>query len=184
MSLEVVIGPMFSGKSSFIDSAVRRRRSIGANVLVVKPGADIRYSAASEVVTHDGVRVACYTTNAGLMDIPHDITRTVQTIIIDEAQFFDDLVLFATCEVENFNRDVIVVGLDGDFNRKPFGQVLDCIPLADRVTRLTALCSCCRDGTPALFSHRKIDQGGQVLVGGAEAYEPLCRRCFTGKCKL
>jgi len=184
MSLEVVMGPMFSGKSSFIDSAVRRRRSIGASVLVVKPGSDIRYSSGSEVVTHDGIRVACYTTNTGLMEIPHDITRHVDTIIIDEAQFFDDLVLFAKCEVENFGRHVIVVGLDGDFNRKPFGQVLDCIPLADRVTRLTALCSCCRDGTPALFSHRKVDQGGQVLVGGAEAYEPLCRRCFTGKCKL
>jgi len=182
MSLEVVIGPMFSGKSSFIDSAVKRRRSIGANVLVIKPGSDIRYSTDSEVVTHDGVRVSCYTTNQGLMYIPNDITRGVHTIIIDEAQFFDDLVLFVTCEMENFGKDVIVVGLDGDFNRKPFGQVLNCIPLADRVTRLTALCACCRDGTPGLFSFRKVDQGGQVLVGGAEAYAPLCRACFIGKC--
>jgi len=182
MSLEVVIGPMFSGKSSFIDSAVKRRRSIGANVLVIKPGSDIRYSTDSEVVTHDGVRVRCYTTNKGLMEIPHEITRSVQTVIIDEAQFFDDLVLFVTCEVENFGRDVIVVGLDGDSNRKPFGQVLNCIPLADRVTRLTALCACCRNGTPGLFSFRRVDQGGQVLVGGAEAYTPLCRHCFIGRC--
>ena len=178
MSLEVVIGPMFSGKSSFIDSAVKRRRSIGDRVLVVKPGSDIRYSDGSEVVTHDGVRVACYTTNGALMEIPNDLTRDIDTIVIDEAQFFDDLVVFVTCEVETFGRHLIVVGLDGDFHRKPFGKVLDCIPLADRVTRLTALCTCCRDGTPGLFSYRKVPDEGQVLIGGADAYTPLCRMCF------
>ena len=178
MSLEVVMGPMFSGKSSFIASMVRRHRSVGARVLVIKPGSDNRYSLDPEIVTHDNVRVPCYTTNTDLMKVPNEITKEVNLIVIDEAQFFDDLVLFVRCEVENFNRHVVVVGLDGDFYRNPFGKVLDCIPLADKVTRLTALCARCRDGTAGLFSHRKIQQGGQVLIGGADVYEPLCRACF------
>jgi len=178
MSLEVVMGPMFSGKSSFIASMVRRHRSVGARVLVIKPGRDNRYSLDPEIVTHDNVRVPCYTTNTDLMKVPNEITKEVNLIVIDEAQFFDDLVLFVRCEVENFHRHVVVVGLDGDFYRNPFGKVLDCIPLADKVTRLTALCARCRDGTAGLFSHRKVAQGGQVLIGGAESYEPLCRPCF------
>ena len=178
MSLEVVMGPMFSGKSSFIASTVKRHTSVGARVLVIKPGNDNRYSTASDVITHDGVRVPCYTTNTDLMKVPNQITADADLIVIDEAQFFDDLVLFVKCEVENFGRHVVVVGLDGDFDRKPFGQILDCIPLADKVTRLTAFCAYCRDGTPGLFSRRKIDQTGQVLVGGADLYEPLCRECF------
>jgi thymidine kinase len=178
MSLEVVIGPMFSGKSSFIASTVKRHRSVGARVLVIKPGNDTRYSLDSDVITHDGVRVPCYTTNTDLMKVPNEITKDVNLIVIDEAQFFDDLVLFARCEVENFHRNVVVVGLDGDFDRKPFGKILDCIPLADKVTRLTAFCAYCCDGTPGLFSHRKVAETGQVLVGGADLYEPLCRECF------
>jgi thymidine kinase len=178
MSLEVVIGPMFSGKSSFIASTVKRHRSVGARVLVIKPGNDTRYSLESDVITHDGVRVPCYTTNTDLMKVPSEITQNVDLIVIDEAQFFDDLVLFAKCEVENFHRNVVVVGLDGDFDRKPFGHILDCIPLADKVTRLTAFCAHCRDGTPGLFSHRKVAQGGQVMIGGADLYETLCRLCF------
>jgi thymidine kinase len=113
------------------------------------------------------------------MKVPNEITKEVNLIVIDEAQFFDDLVVFVRCEVENFNKHVVVVGLDGDFYRNPFGKVLDCIPLADKVTRLTALCARCRDGTPGLFSHRKVQQGGQVLIGGADIYETLCRPCFT-----
>ena len=180
MSLEVVMGPMFSGKSSHIYSIVKRFRSIDVNVLVIKPSSDDRYSILPEVVTHDGVRFECVLTNRNLMELDSDFTRSPRVIIIEEAQFFDDLVLFVKCMVENFRKDVVVVGLDGDSQRKSFGQVLDCIPLADRVTKLTAMCMSCRDGTPALFSHRKIEQGGQVLIGGSESYEPLCRWCYLG----
>ena len=85
MSLEVVMGPMFSGKSSFIASMVRRHRSVGARVLVIKPGRDNRYSLDPEIVTHDNVRVPCYTTNTDLMKVPNDITKDVNLIVIDEA---------------------------------------------------------------------------------------------------
>lgn len=177
MSLEVVVGPMFSGKTSYVYSIVKRYRSVGVSVVVIKPTSDNRYSVLPEVVTHDGVRFECVLTNKNLMELDHEFTRA-KVIIVEEAQFFDDLELFVRCMVENFGRNVIIVGLDGDYNRKPFGQILQCIPLADKVTKLTALCSNCSDGTPALFSHRKVEEGGQVLVGGADKYEPLCRGCY------
>lgn len=177
MSLEVVVGPMFSGKTSYVYSIVKRYRSVGVSVVVIKPTSDNRYSILPEIVTHDGVRFECILTNKNLMELDHEFTKA-RVIIIEEAQFFDDLELFVRCMVENFHKDMIIVGLDGDYNRKPFGQILQCIPLADKVTKLSALCSRCCDGTPALFSHRKVDEGGQVLVGGADKYEPLCRACY------
>lgn len=178
MSLEVICGPMFSGKSSYIYSVVKRYASVGLETLVIKPSSDIRYSDKPEVVTHDGVKFACLTTTGHLMDISSDVTKKPKVIIVEEAQFFDDLVLFVRCMVDNFKKDVVVVGLDGDSNRKPFGQLLDCIPLADKVTKLTAFCTGCCDGTPAIFTYRKIKQGGQVLIGGHDSYEPYCRTCY------
>ena len=74
MSLEVVCGPMFSGKSSYIYSIVKRYASIGVNVLVVKPSIDTRYSAVPEVVTHDGVRFECVTVASQLMTLPFSVT--------------------------------------------------------------------------------------------------------------
>ena len=178
MFLEVVCGPMFSGKSSYIYTIVNRYASIGIQTLVIKPASDTRYSDKPEVVTHDGVKFSCYSTLGHLMNIPHDVTTAPKVIIIEEAQFFDDLLVFVRSMVESFGKNVVVVGLDGDSNRKPFGQVLDCIPIADKVTRLTAMCAGCADGTPALFSFRKVDKGGQVLVGGSESYSPYCRLCY------
>jgi thymidine kinase len=179
MSLEVVCGPMFSGKSSYIYSIVKRYASIGVNVLVVKPSIDTRYSAVPEVVTHDGVRFECVTVASQLMTLPFSVTDGPNVIVIEEAQFFRDLVVFVKSMVDRQGKTVVVVGLDGDSNRNPFGQILACIPLADKVTKLTALCSECMDGTPALFTYRTVSRGGQVLVGGADMYRPLCRSCYN-----
>ena len=178
MSLEVVLGPMFSGKTSYVYSIVKRYRSVNVSVVVIKPTCDNRYSVLPEIVTHDGVRFECVLTNKNLMSLDHEFTKP-KVIIIEEAQFFDDLELFVRCMVDNFHKHVIVVGLDGDYNRKPFGQILQCIPNADKVTKLNALCVHCADGTPAIFSHRIVDEGGQVLVGGSDKYEPLCRACYN-----
>jgi thymidine kinase len=178
MSLEVVCGPMFSGKSSYIYSIVKRFSAIGIKPLVIKPSLDNRYSDKPEMVTHDGVKIDCMITSRNLMNIPFNVTNKHSLIIIEEAQFFNDLVLFVKCMVEREGKDMVVVGLDGDFNREPFGQILHCIPLADKVTKLTAMCVECADGTPALFSYRKVTGGNQILIGGSDEYEPYCRSCY------
>ena len=188
MSLELIIGPMFAGKSSALQSIVRRRMAIGWNVLVIKHGIDVRYLSQDEennvIVNHDLVRCpACPCTK--LMDsLMWPSFKDARLIVIEEGQFFDDLVAFVTLAVETHGKHVVVVGLDGDAHRKPFGQILDLIPLADEVQRIYALCKLCGDGTPARFTsaistsvaNATID--GQPQVGAADSYQPLCRKHF------
>lgn len=180
MSLEVVLGPMFSGKSSYIHSVIRRRVAVGIPVLVLKPAIDDRYNGTHEVVTHDNIRIPCVSLSH-LNDIPRESVERAEFIVIEEAQFFADVDSVVFNLVEEDKKDVLVVGLDGDSDRRPFGRILQCIPYADKVTKLTALCTRCRNGTPAPFTHRKVADSNQVHVGGASDYEPLCRKCFTHK---
>ena len=101
-------------------------------------------------------------------------------VIVDEAQFFPDLKQFVEYASDHLGKDVLVVGLDGDAERRPFGQILDCIPLADTVTKLKAFCKMCGDGTEAIFSlcRRHQEKTEHVLVGGAETYEAVCRKHY------
>jgi thymidine kinase len=103
---------------------------------------------------------------------------SAKAIIIEEAQFFNDLKVFVLTAVEQFKKDVVVVGLDGDSNRKPFGQILELIPYCDSVQKLTAVCTKCENGVRAIFTSRKVHADSQVLVGAADLYEPLCRRHY------
>jgi thymidine kinase len=177
MSLDIILGPMFAGKSSRILSIVSRHTSVGQRVLVLKHADDSRYGIEDDVITHDQRRVSCQRIQT-LNDVRDEDILRFAVIILDEAQFFPGLVAFVQRVVERYNKCLFLVGLDGDFNRRPFGELLECIPLADRVERITALCRRCGDGTPGLFTHRRHgphDQ--QVIVGGAHLYEPLCRAC-------
>lgn len=177
MSLHVIVGPMFSGKSSRILDIVSRYAAIHTRVLVIKHEQDTRYSL-NEVVTHDGRKADCVRLR-DLDDLPPQLMTDHHVIIVEEAQFFHHLVPFCEHAVDTLGKRVYLVGLDGDSNRRKFGEILDCIPLADTVERLTAFCRRCANGTPGLFSYRcsgPYDQ--QVIVGGADIYETLCRECY------
>lgn len=173
MSLDIVIGPMFSGKSSYITSVVSRYAVLGVPVLVITHESDNRYGQ-NAVITHDGRSAPCiHATDLDKVDI-----MPYKVVIVDEAQFFSHLVPFVEWAVDTHRKHVFLVGLDGDSNRRKFGEILDCIPLADRVLRLTAFCRRCGDGTPGLFSYRSGYHDQQVLVGGSNRYETLCRNCY------
>ena len=149
MSLDILIGPMFAGKSSRILSIASRYSALGTPVLVVKHSDDTRYGNMNAIVTHDGKTVPCKCVR-DLDDIPLEDLLRYQVIIVD-----------------------------GDSNRRKFGEILDCIPLADRVERITAFCQKCANGTPGLFSHRKFGiNEKQVLVGAQNMYVALCRECY------
>lgn len=180
MSLEIILGPMFSGKSSRILSIVSRYSALRVPILVIKHAADNRYSVANEVVTHDGRRVPCVSVR-NFSEIDGAFLHQFRVIIIEEAQFFEGLVHFVEDLVDGLKRDVFVVGLDGDSNRRSFGEILQCIPLADKVEKLTALCHRCADGTPGIFTYRNGHQNQQMIVGGANLYEALCRECYHEK---
>ena len=179
MSLELIIGPMFAGKSSTILQRVKRAEVIGIKTFIVTSVIDTRYNTNTNLVkTHDRQIVDA----VGLEDIK-EITRfaafcSAKLIIIEEAQFFSGLYEMVKNLVEVYKRDVIVVGLDGDSERKPFGEILELIPLADTITKLTALCKRCGDGTPALFTYSKSTKDTQVCVGDADIYEALCRKHY------
>ena len=101
-----------------------------------------------------------------------------KVVIIEEAQFYPDLVEFVLEAVEVYEKHIIVAGLDGDASRKPFGKLLDLIPYADSIVKLKALCKICNDGTEALFTSKKIHDNATVDIGGSDKYEALCRRHF------
>ena len=101
-------------------------------------------------------------------------------IFINEGQFFDDLYEFVDYAVNEKKKRVYVCGLDGDSDRRPFGQMLDIIPLSDTVVKLHSFCKICNNGTPGIFSKR-IDKRSkdQILVGATQEYIPVCRKHFN-----
>lgn len=176
MSLEIVLGPMFSGKSSRILSIVSRYSALNLPILVIKHSADDRYSS-DEVSTHDRRTAPCMKVSSfsGLM---RKFLERYQVIIVEEAQFFSGLVNFVKTTVDKMRKNVVLVGLDGDSNREPFGELLQCIPLADKVEKLTALCSRCANGKEAIFSRRLKPSTEQVEIGAADKYQAVCRECY------
>ena len=102
----------------------------------------------------------------------------INTIFIDEGQFFDDLVNIVRILVENYKINVVVSGLDGDSNRNKFGHILDLIPLSNTCTKINASCIMCLDGTPAPFSFRKTNENEQILIGAGDSYMSLCRKHY------
>lgn len=178
MSLEIVLGPMFSGKSSYALSYIRKQKAIGRNVLAVKPSIDNRYSENEELVTHNQEKVPCVLWDSTVTLTPNRFMLQADCVIVEEAQFFKGLPVF--CEyMLGIGIHVVLVGLDGDTRRQPFREILDCIPWANKVTKLNALCCHCKNGTEAPYTRYKSDtnqNGSQIDVGGSEKYQAVCMR--------
>eukprot|EP01133_Synstelium_polycarpum_P010777 gene10777-12556_t len=168
--IEVIFGPMFSGKSTELLRRIRRYTIAHKKCLVVKYQADTRYSV-NNMSTHDKQMweaTPCESLS-GIDASEYDI------IGIDEGQFFPDLVSFAET-MANQGKTVIIAALDGDFRRKPFGNVLELVPLAETVTKLKAVCMICYQD--AAFSKRIVSSTQLQLIGGAESYISVCRKCY------
>jgi thymidine kinase len=183
MSLRVIVGPMFAGKTSEIQSVVRRYACLGKSVLVLKPDNDNRYETdIIAIINHDKVEIPARAVGRNnLMDVlAWPAFAAATAIVVDEAQFFVDcLSPFVRAAIDVAGKHVVVVGLDGDAEQRPFGDVLTLIPHADYVEKKTALCCRCGDGTPAIFTRAIGARGAQVAVGGAELYEPVCRKHYS-----
>lgn len=185
MSLRVIVGPMFAGKTSEIQSVVRRYGCLNKSVLVLTADIDNRYqSSVAAIINHDRSAIPARAVSVvGLMDVlewPEFAAATA--IVVDEAQFFRGcLIPFVRAAVDRAGKHVVVVGLDSDAEQEPFGDVLALMAHADTIEKRTALCRQCGDGTPAIFTRaigtRDISDG-PVRVGGAETYEPVCRRHY------
>lgn len=173
MSLTLIIGSMFSGKTTELQRLIHREQCIGRRVLVINHSFD--KERADDMTTHAGVSMKCVSlTNLGEFDV-----SDYDTIAINEGQFFADLEPVVLRLLNAHRKNVIISALDSDFTTKPFANVMLLVPHANKLMKLHALCVTCANGTPALYSYRKTGQTDTIAVGGADMYMPLCRRCYN-----
>jgi thymidine kinase len=168
-TLEIIIGGMFSGKTSEMIRRLKRFKAINKSVIVINSAKDTR-NPMEVLQTHDGVTFECVKT-----DYLVDVSLNADVIAVDEAQFFKGLRPFVERALAH-GKKVILAGLDGDYRQQVFGELLPLIPLADHVIKLTALCMLCRDGTKGPFSKRLTSDTCQEVVGGESSYAAVCRR--------
>tara|TARA_Y100000816_G_C26108450_1_gene590278 strand:+ start:10978 stop:11583 length:606 start_codon:yes stop_codon:yes gene_type:complete len=175
--LELAIGPMFSGKTSWILEVYKQYKFCDKLVSVINYSKDKRYSE-NMLSTHDKQMIPCIMLDefmgTEMQEYP-DLLKS-QVVLINEGQFFKRLVPFVK-DLIDMGKIVYVCGLDGDFKREKFGGILDLIPICDKVTKLTALCGICKSGARAIFSHRTSDGEEQEQIGN-DNYIPVCRRCY------
>ena len=191
--LELIIGPMYSSKSTRLVEIYKQCKFCNIPVSIINHTIDKRYHDTM-LSTHDKVMAPCLQanklsdiwTNSGFIEsgnqsdkYAHNLLKSSDVILINEGQFFPDL-YEVVVDMLNNNKKVYVCGLDGDFERKKFGNILDLIPLCDKVNKLTSLCSLCRDGTPGIFSMRLTTETEQTVVG-SDNYIPVCRKCYSNK---
>lgn len=173
MSLEIIMGGMFSGKSTELIRRVKRHAVIGKSILVVNSSKDVR-SSDDVVQTHDKQTFNC----VKLTDLMGCSIEDYDVIAVDEAQFFPGLRTFVEHALAQ-EKHVILAGLDGDFQQRRFGEIFDVLPLADEVLKLCALCMYCKNGTPGPFTKRCVSTSQvQELIGGSDVYRAVCRKCL------
>ncbi len=173
--LHLIIGPMFAGKTSHLVENYNKCKLCNISCIVINHSDDNRYDT-NNLCTHDNITIPCIK-EANLNNIYKNIEKN-SVVLINEGQFFNDLYDIVIKMVEEMDMTVYVYGLDGDFQRKPFGQILNLIPICDSVQKLQSFCAKCKDATLALFSHRIVNDNNQILIGSTEQYIPLCRKCF------
>lgn len=186
--LEIVIGPMFSGKTSKILDIYKQCKFCNIDVMVINHSFDTRYDNVM-LSTHDKNMIPChqmdnlsqlFNNNNSDQDQSQNkavIYNKAKVILINEAQFFPDLEDCVKIMIQ-YKKNVYISGLDGDFQQKKFGQILDLIPLCDKITKFTSLCALCKDGTPAIFSKRLSNEREQMIIG-SDNYIPVCRYCYN-----
>jgi thymidine kinase len=172
--LELIVGPMFSGKTSKLLDIYKQCKFCNMRVIIVNHEIDKRYHDTM-VSSHDKVLAPCIQ-SAHLSDIKDDLIAKYDVILINEGQFFGDLYSVVLELLQN-KKKIYICGLDGDFSRKKFGCILDLIPMCDKITKLSSLCSKCKDGTAGIFSMRLTDSKDQTMVG-SDSYIPVCRKCY------
>lgn len=172
-SLEVICGPMFSGKSEELIRRIKRAIIAKQKVQVFKPALDDRYDA-SAIASHSQRKHEAIPVK-NTEELLRHLDPEAQVVALDEAQFLDEGLIPIIEELANRGVRVIAGGLDQDSNGEPFGIMPILLAKAEYVTKLQAICMVC--GALAGRTQRMVHTGGQVLVGAAEAYEARCRHC-------
>ena len=184
MSLQIILGSMFSGKSTELIRRLNILAEMDLRVIYLNHNLDSRgkgvFSTHNPTINSIGKIQAQKISSFNGIDL-----KEFDVIGIDEAQFIPKLYVNVRKLVDEDKKQVIVAGLDGDFNRDKFGEILDLIPICDSVVKLTPFCKSCwqkeRKVIKALFSKRLTKETDVVQVGAADIYTPSCRVCFFEK---
>jgi thymidine kinase len=177
--LTLIIGPMFSGKSTQLIQYIRKYNTLNYEMIVVKPDIDSRYKQ-DEICTHNLESEKCCVIGIDELNGIQEMKNYKETklIIIEEGQFFTNLYEIVKRMIDEDNKIVVISGLNGDSNRENFGEIHKLIPLADKIEFLSALCKKCNDGTPAIFSKKITEDNKKISVGGSNKYEAVCRKHY------
>lgn len=178
--IEIILGCMFSGKSTELLRRINRYEAIGKKILIINHVNDVRTDKS--IKTHSNITKKAKKLYNLMPVIDSSEFIESEVIGIDESQFFTDLIEFVEI-AEKFNKIIIISGLDGDYLRKPIGQILQLIPMCDEVVKLTALDMIDQDGSLAIFSKRIVNNDNQVLVGSDESYIAVSRKNYLNDLK-
>jgi thymidine kinase len=172
--IEVVCGPMFSGKSEELIRRLRRAEIARQRVQIFKPRIDERYSG-DHIVSHSELRIRSEAVKDAAEMMERVDLRT-EIIGIDEAQFLGPEAVDAVVRLADMSKRVIIAGLDTDYLGRPFHPMPELLAVADEITKTLAICMQC--GNPAKHTQRLVLSEELVVVGAAGMYEARCRRCF------
>jgi len=172
--IEVICGPMFSGKSEELIRRLRRAMIARKRVQVFKPAIDNRYSD-DEIVSHADIRMKSEVVSSAGEILPRLDWRT-QVVGIDEANFMGAELLDVTGQLADSGKQVLIAGLDTDFMGRPFSPMPELLAMAESISKMLAICMRC--GNPAKHTQRLVESEDLIVVGAAGMYEARCRRCF------
>jgi thymidine kinase len=183
MSLEIVLGPVCSGKSTYALSYIRRQQAIQKNLLILKPGIGIPHAVASVLETYDKEKVPCVLWDVNIPLRPTaKMVEGYDCIVIEDAHLFKELRFFVFGVLRVARKHILAVGLDGDQYQLPYTELLSCIPFATKVTKLRGLCRACENGTEAEFTTEQVPflqkQRHQIGVGNTNLFRCVCMKHF------
>ncbi|MCX7834938.1 MAG: thymidine kinase [bacterium] len=172
--LELIVGPMFSGKTEELIRRVRRAAIAGQSVMVFKPAIDKRYDEI-KIVSHSEIHFPSQPIQNASDILTY--TQNIQVIGIDEGQFLGNPLIDVVNALLEQHKRVIIAGLDLDYRGIPFEPIPFLMAMAEYVDKFLAICVRC--GNPASRTQRLVAGGARVIVGAAELYEARCRNCWT-----
>ena len=172
--LKVILGPMFSGKTTELMRIYNKYNSCDIRCCIINHISDNRYDE-EKICNHNGVMLPSQNFNK-LQEMLYLVTN-YDIFLINEGQFFEDLYDIVNLLVNMHKKRVYVCGLDGDYKRRKFGSILDIVPLCDEVIKLKAICKRCKK-KPEIFTHRLSNEQEQTVIGN-DNYISLCRNCYN-----
>src|SRR5579883_2349307 len=172
--IEVICGPMFSGKSEELIRRLRRAMIARKRVEVFKPTIDNRYSD-NEIVSHGDLRMHSQVVKDA-KEIVDRIDWRSEVVGIDESNFMGEALVDVAQRLADSGKQVIIAGLDTDYMGRPFPPMPDLLTLAESITKTLAICMRC--GNPAKHTQRLVESSELIVVGAEGSYEARCRRCF------